>query len=809
MNRKDRRAASKQGKGFGVGAPSASFGGPSGPSGARSSAAMLLATAARHFAAGQRGEAERLCRQLTQIEPNHAPAWHMLGVLACQSGHPDVGVEHLKRSLTINRRSADCQFSLAHALLTLRRLDDAALHFAEVARLNPDFAPAYLGLGEVLLQQGRLDEAQANCERALALDPRAVPTHYCLANVALQQGRLAEAAAGYRRVLTLKPDFAEACSNLAVVLGGQGEVNEAIALYRHALALKPGLIETYRNLGRLLLTRDAVMEALSVVRAGLDVGETEEVRALFVQCARRMELSAVTQDVRALIARALAEGWGRPSHLSGVVAQLVKQGRAGVALAACQCDGDAASRVAREPNVTNVNLVPTPVADDHLLHALLKAAPVADIELEHALTMLRRALLARAAGSENAVNLVGGELEFIGALSEQCFINEYVFAVTDAELAQARQLQSRLESALESGDRIASLSLLALAAYVPLHTLAHAEVLLQRRWDEPVARVIEQQVREPLHERELRAIIPVLTLIDDIVSQKVRDQYEEMPYPRWIIPAPVGGPTTIDWYLRNQFPLAAFHPLGKRDGLDILIAGCGTGQHSIETARRFPDASVLAVDLSLSSLSYAKRKTHALGLGNIEYAQADLLSLGTLARTFDVIESIGVLHHLGDWAEGWRVLLTLLKPGGVMNIGLYSAIAREDFRDVRALIAERGYDRSAADIRCCRQELMQSKDGTPLKNVTRYPDFFSMSDCRDLLFHVQEHPLTIPEIKTLLADHGLIFLGFVDAPQAYRTRFPNDPAMTDLDQWHTFETENPLTFVAMYQFWIQKPLTNV
>jgi hypothetical protein len=77
------------------------------------------------------------------------------------------------------------------------------------------------------------------------------------------------------------------------------------------------------------------------------------------------------------------------------------------------------------------------------------------------------------------------------------------------------------------------------------------------------------------------------------------------------------------------------------------------------------------------------------------------------------------------------------------------------------------------------------------------------------LFHVQEHPLTIPEIKTLLADHGLIFLGLVDAPQAYRTRFPNDPAMTDLDQWHTFETEKPLTFVAMYQFWIQKPLTNV
>ena len=81
-----------------------------------------------------------------------------------------------------------------------------------------------------------------------------------------------------------------------------------------------------------------------------------------------------------------------------------------------------------------------------------------------------------------------------------------------------------------------------------------------------------------------------------------------------------------------------------------------------------------------SSLSYAKRKTEELGLGNIEYVQADLLSLGTLPRTFDVIESSGVLHHLGDWAQGWRVLLSLLKPGGVMNVGLYSAIGRADFR---------------------------------------------------------------------------------------------------------------------------------
>ena len=43
---------------------------------------------------------------------------------------------------------------------------------------------------------------------------------------------------------------------------------------------------------------------------------------------------------------------------------------------------------------------------------------------------------------------------------------------------------------------------------------------------------------------------------------------------------------------------------------------------------------------------------------------------------------------------------------------------------------------------------------------------------------------------------------------AYRGRFPDDPAMTDFDNWHVFETENPLTFLNMYQFWLQKPATS-
>jgi hypothetical protein len=102
---------------------------------------------------------------------------------------------------------------------------------------------------------------------------------------------------------------------------------------------------------------------------------------------------------------------------------------------------------------------------------------------------------------------------------------------------------------------------------------------------------------------------------------------------------------------------------------------------------------------------------------------------------------------------------------------------------------------------------MDSADGSPTKNVTQTSDFGSTSECRDLLFHVQEHRTTLSDIKAALAENALTFLGFEIDPfvrRQYAARFPDDTAMTDLDYWAVFEREHPLTFARMYQFWAQK-----
>ena len=182
---------------------------------------------------------------------------------------------------------------------------------------------------------------------------------------------------------------------------------------------------------------------------------------------------------------------------------------------------------------------------------------------------------------------------------------------------------------------------------------------------------------------------------------------------------------------------------------DILVAGCGTGQHSIGTASTYSDCQVTAVDLSLASLAYAKRKSTELGITNLEYLQADILKLNQLKQKFDIIESVGVLHHMDEPMAGWRVLTDLLKPSGLMKIGLYSELARLHIAEVRKEITLLKVGTSEAEIKKFRQSLIESHDENH-QLLTKSSDFFSLSTLRDLIFHVQEHRFTLPQIKNCL-----------------------------------------------------------
>jgi hypothetical protein len=166
-----------------------------------------------------------------------------------------------------------------------------------------------------------------------------------------------------------------------------------------------------------------------------------------------------------------------------------------------------------------------------------------------------------------------------------------------------------------------------------------------------------------------------------------------------------------------------------------------------------------------------------------------------------------VLHHLEDPVAGWRILCSLLRPGGLMRIGLYSEQARRHVVRAREFIAVGGYPPTPEGIRACRAAILARPDDALLARVVRGEDFYSLSACRDLIFHVQEQRFSLPQIAGLLADLDFEFIGFewpdTHAAARYRIRFPEDRALTNLDHWHQFETDRPDTFALMYQFWVR------
>jgi tetratricopeptide (TPR) repeat protein/SAM-dependent methyltransferase len=821
----------------------------------------LFAAGRRHHQAGQLGQAQNLYRQALDADPDHFGSLYCLGIVAIQVGQPATAVDLLGRA--VRRRDVhDVHYHLALALAAERRLADATTHYRRAVALKPDYAEAHMNLGNVLTEQGLLDAAIPCYQRVLEFDPRAALAHYNVANVLARLGRLAEAEEHFRRAiachggfaeawnnlgnllrdrgrgeeaeqairqaLRLRPDYADAYNNLGVLLAARGAREDAMTQYRQALRVQPGFVTALNNLGlalsrargsdgalecfrralaanpdglearhhlaRELFGRGDAVAAVHLLVPALDRNGSAETRSLFVHCLRGLpddELEAVRDQAL----RALTEAWATGGELEPVCVRLIK--RAPAVSTAIAATADPGGRGGPSGTIDLAS-----IGADRLLLRLLVSGRVSDAEIERVLTLARRQLFEQAGG----VALDAPSLAFFCALAQQCFLNEYVFAESDAERAAVERLRTSLLANLDTGGDVDPQVLIAVAAYRPLHDLAGAEASLDRAWPEPLDELITQQVREPAAERTIRAQLPALTPIDDEVSRAVQAQYEQNPYPRWVLAAPAVRQLRINDYLRERFPLAPFRPLGLADGPEVLIAGCGTGLHPIETRRKFPDARLLAVDLSRTSLAYAVRKTRALGL-SVEFAQADLLALGPIERRFDVIEASGSLHHLADPAKGWRVMLRLLKPGGVMLLGLYSARARADLNVARAYVKEHRHGATVEEIRCFRQEALAWPEGTPGGSVTQHGDFYSTSGCRDLLFHVQEYQYDLPEITAFIAEEKLTFLGFeLDARVAheYAAANPDDPAMTDLDRWHRFECANPNVFIGMYQFWVQK-----
>lgn len=238
-------------------------------------------------------------------------------------------------------------------------------------------------------------------------------------------------------------------------------------------------------------------------------------------------------------------------------------------------------------------------------------------------------------------------------------------------------------------------------------------------------------------------------------SAEVRQQYERWPYPHVPI---LGSVRRLDpWQLNADF-LFDRCGLGRApDRPRIWIAGCGTMQpYVFRTAN--PRASILATDLSETSLRLAWKRCAWHGARGVDFARVDLTDPDTLPDgPFDLIECYGVLMNLEDPGAALQRLAARLAPRGVLRIMVYPHYSRRRIFQIQRIATlcglHHGDPRHPGLLRALVRRL-------PTAHPLRYA-FDNYTDARndaglvDGFLHAGDRGFTGMELRDLCEEAGL------------------------------------------------------
>lgn len=586
---------------------------------------------------------------------------------------------------------------------------------------------------------------------------------------------------------------ADAAHNLGTLRFMQGQDDKAVDLFHQAITLNPCYDAAYANLMRIFYQKGNISKAIEYSAMAMTAAPAKRShKAEFTKILNKLRFEISNPEVKRLLTFCLEDGTLNYDSMGAAWLSLMIADPELAAIYNLRKHKDFKSFEKGFENLGDYNAL---LSRYFILG--LQQMTVGDIGFERFLTHLRKLIL-KDHMEDRGVIFGKPFLNLIAALSIYCFYTEYILDVSGEEEAWLENLRNAVNEQQDMEKNAKTLCLLACYDSIYKHPDAR-KFVNQLAGNTELQPFVKYHLSEPLDEMEIRNTVISLTGLQTETSLKVQEMYEELPYPRWrYIPEMTD---TVD-----LTPVQHILPKGK---IKILNAGCGTGREAIYFARTFADSEVTAVDLSRSSLAYGIRKTGEHETKNILFRQADILALDKVFEpdSFDIIGSSGVLHHLEKPEDGLAVLVKLLKPDGIMNLALYSEIARRSVVKARKTITEKSFGCDSESARLFRRDIEALLPKADVENLRGFRDYFFLSEFKDLIFHVMEHRFTIPQLRDVLAKHNLEFMGFKDSTSVladYVARFPDDPRGVNFENWHRFETDNPDAFKGMYHFWVRK-----
>ncbi len=697
--------------------------------------------------------------------------------------------------MKIENSSIENKFKLAIEEQKKNNLNIAEKIYEEILEIEPNHLESICYLATIFAQTKRTSLAKNFFLRAIEINPNNPRINNNLGNVSLQLGESQNALRYYEKAIKSKPNYPDAHINLGIAFKSLKKNEQALSCFEKAIKIQPEYIRSYNILGRTLKELGEYSKALICYEEAIKINP-ENTMLLYgiLDLFTSIQFSNLTENNTRSFKKLILFLFKNNNIDHSKIFNNAKL------LIFVNTSQQEIEKIINSNSLLLNNKVIKKLLKEEFFHLILQKTFLTDRFLETLVTRIRKEILL---SLEKKENILSEYYNFIFSLAEQCFLNEYVFFQSEEENKNIINLEKKILNNIENKE----IEIAILGSYKPLIQIESIKNKLLNYTSKIVLfnDMIDMQVKEPLREIELKNSIKSIKVISDDISKKVKDQYEENPYPRWRFGIK-NATANFLFYLNNDIKPNGIEFNNKFIKPNVLIAGCGTGQQIIN-AIGYQNSNIVAVDLSFASLAYAKRKIEELGHKNVEFLQGDILNLNILNKKFDIIECAGVLHHMREPLEGLKVLLNLLEPHGFLKLGLYSDKARKHIVKIREFIKKKKFKNTEEDIRNCREEILKQSNDPILHKVIHNFDFYSTSGTRDLIFHVQEHRYTIPEISKILKDLNLEFIGFSTNPilkEKYLQSFPNDKKNLSLDNWNEFEINNPGIFKGMYQFWIRK-----
>ena len=661
----------------------------------------------------------------------------------------------------------------------------------DAIKLKPNIPNGYCIKGLILKSLNKYNESKLSLEKAIELDPDFFDAYINLGLLNKDYNNYIEAENYYLKAIEINNKSAIAHLNLGACYKEILEIDKAILHTEIAINFDSKLENSYLNLAAIYNQKGKYSKSLEFAKKEISINKDSELSyQLISDLLKRGDLLKLSDKThRELLTTILNRKDISHRELFGNINNIVPN-EILEKLSTIEC----------ELNDNNeFNIISRDKALVKALSLLIFCSPL----WEKVLRNIRKIMLINYS-ENNQINK--SLLHFIIALGSQCFLNEYVYYISKEEKNKLEEIKKSIQNNNNQDYKLALIS-----CYQTLHSINHKIIDLNnyKSNDKEFNNLLNLQFRENITEEKISTKIKKLGTISDKVSKKVKDQYELNPYPRWRYNAyakenKINFLSVINSEINPNFINSDQVQITNKK-INILIAGCGTGIQVLE-ASRYDNCEITAIDLSNSSISYAKRKVDEYGIKNVNFIEMDLLELTQLKKRFDLIECSGVIHHMKDPEKGLANLINSLETGGFLKLGLYSKFARKEILKSRDLINEKSINPTISEIRSFRNNILNGNI-KELNPITNWPDFYSTSMCRDLCFHSQEKCYSLIEIKNMLKKSNLEFLGFTlskEIKDKYQSKNIDIESLKDLELWDKFERKNLNSFREMYQFWTRK-----